>query len=107
MNQKIKECLSVIEGLRRLGIELNCFGFIALSESIVKSYSYDLMVKDLPTKSLFAEKPSAKNLCTLALAIHQEITNDYIDQSQIDFVNQWLDLGITYNDVQEYSSKYI
>jgi hypothetical protein len=99
---------STISKLRSLNIKLDPEGYVSLTQ-VNGSLSYSALVNDKKKTNPFFFGVSDWQYCTLALAITQECQNDYIDQSDIDFVNHVFKFKkpITYADVQEFNSKYI
>lgn len=98
--------LSTLHQLKTLGIVVTMFGNVEPSE---KGYAYEAMIRDLIENTPFFLGVTTKQICTLCLAEYQEDCNNFIDQSEIDFVNSFFEFEepITYEEVQEFNSKCI
>lgn len=76
-------------------------------------YAYKAMAEDLKSDIAktfgFEELPGNRSVCLLALAITQEDQNEFISHSQIKTVNDFFEFinPITFDEVQEFSSRYI
>ena len=87
-----------INSLRRFNIEITALGVTLLGSNgeVEKSYYKYLYPLDWIDGNL-----SAKQLITLALAVTQEMRNNFLDVSEVAYVNNILGLDITFNDIQK------
>lgn len=88
-------------------ISLNAFGGVCVScmrDQVATMTSY---LRD--EKNPFFSVPDQRDLVILRLAITQEEQNDYISQDQIDAANKFFTFNkkITFEEIQEYNSKFI
>ena len=94
--------------LKKLNIFITDFGFITLTDNQTENYYYKSLIEDLNKKhGVFFIGPTPEEIVTLALAVTQEEQNNYIQQDDINFVNDFFGFTITFDDVQKFNSKYI
>jgi hypothetical protein len=107
---ELSKAAHTLNSLTRIGLVFGLAGYPELKDGN-NNYAFLAMVNDLRNSCPFFIGESAKDICTLALAIHQEQQNDYIEQEKIDLVNHVFGFAfnftITYEEVQNFNSKYI
>lgn len=98
----------VMSKLKRLNIHLRMFGMVEVTDQS-NCYAYKALVEDKKDVFGFTHDLVDRDICALALAITQEEQNDYIGHDQIATVNDFFQFvePITYEDVQNFNSKYI
>jgi len=105
---ELSSAIKTLELLKSLNIK---FDGIFISPQDSSLYCYKLINEELLKSNPFFIGISAKDICTMGLAIYQEESNNFIDNYYIEFVNgifrDYFDSPITRNDVEEFSSKFI
>jgi hypothetical protein len=107
--EQLNTSAATINSLIRLGIRI-VDGMPELYDGNL-NYCYQALMDDIKKDPFSFGNPSAKQICTLALAIHQEDQNEFIEPEKIAFVNtifcSYFDKPITYKEVQDFNSKYL
>ena len=111
--ETIMHALKMTSHLKSLGIIVYEDGNISFGDASLKDRgeSYDKLFEDKKESMWLSGGLTRKDICTLALACYQEKTNNVIAKEQIEFVNSVLgdsfETIITFEEVQEFNSKYI
>lgn len=100
---EMTSALSAIQPVRRelykLGIEISDYSEIVL---IFPDY-----IREKLDALCFFEQLNLDQEIALILACTQEDRNNYLDQSEIDFINKFFDLKITGEEINRIGSEYI
>lgn len=92
---------SSIQSLSRLGVYVQYNGCINYEWEKI-----DYIMNEVNSLK-FPFQLSTKEMLALQLACAQETQNEYIDQSQINIVNNFFELDITFDLVQKFNADYI
>jgi hypothetical protein len=99
--RQLTEIKQTTQPLARLGIYIDFNGAVSYAWQKVEHINKVVSSKDFFDELTFKEK------LTLQLAEKQESQNGYIQQDQIDLVNKFFAMDITFDLVQKFNSEYI
>ena len=80
---------------------------ILISESAEISFNFPDYIKEEINKLGFFEKPSFQSKVALALACTEEDRNNYLEDSEIEFINKFFSLKVDRELITKMHSKYI